>query len=85
MEFNPFFRQSARELLKNAYFDDIRILKNEMHAPFKLKLDIDADGSFDYEKGNSKIFSKADYQQKIKKLIAECHEEQKLKLSKYQK
>ncbi len=47
LEFNPFFRQSARELLKNPMFDDIRIIENEKQSGDKLKLMIDADESFE--------------------------------------
>ena len=30
-----------------------------MHAPFKIKLDIDANGSFNYDNGTSTVFTKA--------------------------
>lgn len=49
LEFNPFFRQTARELLKNPYFDNIRVADNEMHAPFKIQLNIDADDAYSYD------------------------------------
>ena len=57
LEINPYFRKSARELIKNPYFDEIRVKDNEEHAPVKIKLDIDADGSFNYEEGKSTNFN----------------------------
>ena len=33
LEFNPFFRSSAREVLKSKIFDEIRIENNERQAP----------------------------------------------------
>jgi hypothetical protein len=38
LEFNPYFRLTARECLKNKIFDDIRISEIEKSAPFKIKL-----------------------------------------------
>jgi len=38
---NPFFRHSAREVLKNPIFDDIRIPFNEKQSEEKLKLEVD--------------------------------------------
>ena len=46
---NPYFRSSAREVLKSSLFDDIRIHANERQAPNKLKLAVDQDDAFDYE------------------------------------
>ena len=40
-EFNPYFRPSARQLLKNKIFDDIRKKDIEENAPFKITIDID--------------------------------------------
>jgi len=61
LEFNPFFRSSAREILKHKIFDDIRIHENERQAPQKLKLEVDADDAFDYETGKSTKFTKEAY------------------------
>jgi len=49
LEMNPYFRSSAREVLKSSLFDDIRIHANERQAPNKLKLAVDQDDAFDYE------------------------------------
>ena len=38
LEFNPYFRLTAREILKNKIFDDIRINEIEQSAPYKIKL-----------------------------------------------
>lgn len=58
---NPYFRWTPSELLKNAYFNDLRIPELEKSAPQKLKLDIDRDDAFDYENGVSKLYTKKDY------------------------
>ena len=38
---NPYFRSSAREILKNKLFDDIRIPNNEKQNDIKIKLSVD--------------------------------------------
>jgi hypothetical protein len=48
---NPYFRSSAREVIKNKIFDDIRIPFNEKQSEVKLKLSVDQDEAFDYDKG----------------------------------
>ena len=40
-EFNPYFRPSAKELLKNKIFDSIRKKKLEEKAPYKIMVDTD--------------------------------------------
>lgn len=61
LEFNPYFRLSARELIKNKLFDEYRIIENEKQSSEKIKLVVDADESFDYESCKSNIFCKEDY------------------------
>lgn len=73
LEINPYFRFSARELLKNPFFDDIRIVDNERQAPEKIKLPIDQDESFDYEKGVSHRFCKDDYIKMLFNEVMEVH------------
>ena len=41
LEFNHYFRPSARELLKNGLFDKIRLEANEEPSPHKIVIDID--------------------------------------------
>ena len=40
-EFNPYFRPSAKELLKNKIFDSIRMKEIEENASHKIIIDID--------------------------------------------
>lgn len=47
LEFNPYLRPSARELLEHKYFDPIRVSTNESSAKEKLCLEIDSDVNFD--------------------------------------
>ena len=41
LEFNPYFRPTARQLLKNKIFDSIRIPSIEERSPQKIVIDID--------------------------------------------
>lgn len=43
LEINPYFRPTAKELLKNKYFDDVRVPKYEHSSKQKLSLDLDSD------------------------------------------
>ena len=61
LEFNPHFRSSAGDLLKNAVFDKIRKPNMEQAAPFQVNLAVDGTGAFDYEKCKSDRFSMDDY------------------------
>ena len=51
LSFNPYFRPSAKTLLKDSYFDDIRIKNIEITMPHKLnhKIDRDEELQTDYE------------------------------------
>ena len=42
-------RPSAKELLKNPIFDEIRIKENEICADYKINIDIDKDDPLDYD------------------------------------
>ena len=54
LEFNPFFRPTAKECLQNKIFDGIRVAGLEVSAPFKINIDVDRNEyKFDYE--NSEI------------------------------
>ena len=53
LEYNPYFRPSAKEVLKNKIFDEVRIKENEKDTSGKaINIAIDKAGSewvFDYE------------------------------------
>jgi len=53
LNLNPFFRESAAELIKLKVFDEVREKKSEKKASLKIKLDIDQDCAFDYDAGVS--------------------------------
>ena len=44
LEFNPYFRPTAKQLLKYPIFDKIRDPHIEKAAPFKIKIKFDAPG-----------------------------------------
>ena len=58
-EFNPYFRPSAKELLKNKIFDDIRLESIESDAPYKILVDIDRDEHLkpNYEDDEQNVYS----------------------------
>lgn len=58
IEFNPYFRGTPSECLKNPYFDEIRVKELEQPAPCKIYLSVDADDACDYETGSSMKFTK---------------------------
>lgn len=43
VELNPYFRPSAKELLKNKYFDEVRVPEFEHSSRQKLSLELDSD------------------------------------------
>jgi hypothetical protein len=53
LEFNPYFRPTARELLKHSLFDDIRIKENEVSADYKIIIEIDNKYPQNYQYGHS--------------------------------
>jgi len=73
LEFNPFFRSSAREALKSKLFDSIRIHANERPANTKLKLEVDQDEAFDYKTGKVTKFTRQDYLRMIHMIVYETH------------
>lgn len=48
LEFNPYFRASAIELIRHKWFDDIRNKKVENGAPFQIHLKCDQMDAYDY-------------------------------------
>ena len=51
LEYNPFFRPSAKECLQNPIFDDIRVPALERDAPEQITADIDEALPIDYDTG----------------------------------
>ena len=53
LEFNPYLRPTAKELLKHPIFNKIRIKPNEFYAPYKIVIDIDKKRSRDYDRSDN--------------------------------
>ena len=70
LQFNPYLRPSASELLKNPYFDEVRQAAKEKPASNRFRLDVDSDDNFDYETSLFKI-SKATLLHTIRMKIIE--------------
>mmetsp|Transcript_32118 Transcript_32118/g.49116 ORF Transcript_32118/g.49116 Transcript_32118/m.49116 type:complete len:99 (+) Transcript_32118:403-699(+) len=66
LEFNPHFRQSAKELLRSPIFDKIRRPEMEKAASSKLSLAVDADGVYDYEDERFLKYELDDYKKMLK-------------------
>ena len=63
LEFNPYLRKSAEELIKLPYFDDIRDSdKEEVSPPNKVSIPLDRGGIFDYQTYTFKSFQLEDLQ-----------------------
>ena len=56
LSFNPDLRWSAIDCLNSSYFNSVRKPELEIDAPWKIKLAIDQDDSFDYEKSVSTLY-----------------------------
>ena len=48
LEFNHHFRLSAKECLKNKFFDDVRVERLELGAPYEIHLLCDAIDQYNY-------------------------------------
>jgi hypothetical protein len=70
---NPYFRSSASESLKWKVFSEIRDKSKETSAPGKLKLIIDRNDAFDYEKCESTKFDLKSYKKMIKETVFVVH------------
>ena len=55
LEFNPFLRPTASELLENPEFNDIRNSSNEVKAKDKLQLLTDNDDAYDTSTSSFKL------------------------------
>jgi serine/threonine protein kinase len=75
LNFNPHFRPSASQLLKNSVFDGIRILENQTNDPvgkFKIKIDTSEYG-YDYESDTTPAGEK----NTLNKILYSIHSESK--------
>ena len=70
---NPFFRSSASEALKWKIFNGIRHKSKEQSSPVKLKLDVDRDDAFDYEKLESKKYNLKAYKAILAETVEKVH------------
>jgi uncharacterized protein YaaR (DUF327 family) len=70
---NPYFRSSASESLKWKVFRDVRNKSKEASAPGKLKLLVDRNDAFDYEKCESTRFDLSAYKKIIKETVIAVH------------
>ena len=43
LELNPYFRPTAKQLLRNPIFDPVRVSENELIAQYKIRIKIDID------------------------------------------
>lgn len=69
---NPYFRSSASEAVKWKVFDEFNN-KKKSNAPRKLKLEVDRDDAFDYEKSQSKKYVLKDYKQMVFEIADKVH------------
>lgn len=49
LQFNPYMRPSAAELMKHRIFDDVRNMAKEAPSTNKMRLSIDSDDVFDQD------------------------------------
>lgn len=70
LEINPYFRPSAKQLIKNKLFDKIRRKSDILSAPFRVKIKIDEkESAINYEDRDYKPELKNDF---LKQLVQEC-------------
>ena len=67
LEFNPYFRLTVDQALESAVFDKIREPHFEQPCPVRIKHKIFEDGAFDYERGESAVYSIKDYKKMLVK------------------
>jgi len=73
LEFNPFFRLKANELISSSVFDRVRNKKMEKTAESKLWLSIDKSGVFDYMKLGDIKFKMEDLKKLLRKEVSSAH------------
>ena len=60
LQFNPNFRSQAEDLVSLSIFDEVRDVKLEQAADFKIELEVDSEDSFDYSLGESRTLTLED-------------------------
>ena len=50
LQFNPYLRPTAKELVALSYFDEVRDPEMENQSPFKLNLEVDTDEGYNCDK-----------------------------------
>ena len=61
LSFSPHARLSAADCLKNKIFDQVRCKNLENPAKKKISIDVDNDGSFDYDSGIDMLSENSTY------------------------
>ena len=69
LEFNPYFRLSAKEALDSKVFDKIRNRYFEQPCPIKISHKIHSTKNFDYSTGKSNKYEIKDYKKMLLKEI----------------
>ena len=68
LEFNPYFRPSAKQLLKNKIFDSVRIKSNEVQATHSVVINVDKHPSMANNYNDTKYVNASQEPEKILKL-----------------
>ena len=69
LEFNPYFRLSAKEALKSPIFDKIRVSEYEEECSIKFRQKFNSGSTFDYETMEDENFTIKDYKRLLKKEV----------------
>ena len=72
-EFNPYFRQSANEMLHAPVFAPVKGRSDAFLSKEKIQLAVDMDDAFDYETGLNLKFSKNEILEMILKEAKKTH------------
>jgi hypothetical protein len=73
LDINCKTRLTAKECLKDSYFDDIRCLINEKPATYKLYHEVDQADAYSYHTSGSSKYTKNDYLQMLVELGTRLH------------
>mmetsp|Transcript_5094 Transcript_5094/g.8684 ORF Transcript_5094/g.8684 Transcript_5094/m.8684 type:complete len:82 (+) Transcript_5094:1336-1581(+) len=78
LEFNFHFRFSAKQLLDLPAFAEIREEEFEVEAPFKIELEVDSEGSYDYTRYRSDTTTLNDLKGMVREEIKLLSQQDKL-------